>query len=98
VAEQFCKPYKCKVTNPDKQSLKVLTTNSFTNFEPQYVCIQGLTGTLPDMGSAVASKLTAFRVDNTGLEQCRPNHLAALGSSNYTGKVHLDCLGIILAV
>jgi len=37
-------------------------------------------------------------VDNTGLEQCRPNHLAALGSSNYTGKVHLDCLGIILAV
>ncbi len=60
--------------------------------------MQGLTGTLPDMGSAVASKLTAFRVDNTGLEQCWPKHLAALGSRNYTGKVHLDCLGIILAV
>ncbi|DBA84440.1 TPA: hypothetical protein ACH3X1_006072 [Trebouxia sp. C0004] len=50
-------------------------------------CQTGLSGPLPDMGSAVASKLTAFRVDNTGLEQCRPDRLAALGSGNYSGKV-----------
>ncbi len=58
--------------------------------------MQGLLGTLPDMGSAVASKLRALNLGNTGLEQCRPNHLAALGSGNYTGKVHPDCFGTIL--
>ncbi len=60
--------------------------------------MQGLSGTLPDMGNAVASKLRALSVGNTGLEQCRPSHLAALGSKNYTGEVRPDCFGIILAV
>ncbi len=60
--------------------------------------MQALSGTLPDVGSAVASKLRAFSVGNTGLEQCRPSHLAALGSRNYTGQVRPDCFGIILAV
>ncbi len=50
------------------------------------------------MGNAVASKLRALSVGNTGLEQCRPSHLAALGSKNYTGEVRPDCFGIILAV
>ncbi len=60
--------------------------------------MQGLVGTLPDMGSAVASKLRAFSAANTSLEQCRPNHLAALGSKNYTGKVRTDSFVIVLAV
>ncbi|KAA6421082.1 MAG: serine threonine kinase [Trebouxia sp. A1-2] len=46
-----------------------------------------LSGTLPDVGSAVASKLRALNVGDTGLQQCQPSHLAALGSKNYTGKV-----------
>lgn len=60
--------------------------------------MQNLSGTLPDVGSAVASKLRALNVGDTGLQQCQPSHLAALGSKNYTGKVRPDCFGIILAV
>lgn len=67
------------------------------------VCMQGLSGALPDMGSAIASKLRAFSVGSTGLEQCRPNHLAAFGSKNYSGQVQPDCHsgcsgGAVLAV
>jgi hypothetical protein len=57
--------------------------------------MQGLSGTLPDMGSAVATKLRALNLGNTGLEQCPPNHLAALGSGNHTGKVHPHGFGTI---
>lgn len=42
------------------------------------VCVQGLVGSVPNLGGQICSKMTSLSLQNTNLMQCNATHLSAL--------------------
>lgn len=60
---------------PDMQQMNAAKAGSVLSV--LVVCLQLLTGRMPDMGQAVASKASGVALSNTSLVQCNKTHLAA---------------------
>ncbi len=51
------------------------------------VLLQGLVGSIPNLGSQISSKITSVSLQNTSLVQCNASHLAALRGLAIPGEV-----------
>ncbi len=51
------------------------------------VLLQGLVGSVPDLGKEISSKITSVSLQNTSLVQCNASHLAALRGLAVPGEV-----------
>ena len=52
-------------------------------------CAQGLTGSVPNLGRQISSKMTSLSLQNTNLVQCNATHLSALQPAAASGQVPL---------
>ena len=51
------------------------------------VLLQGLVGSVPNLGGEISSKITSISLQNTSLVQCNASHLVALRGLAVPGEV-----------
>ena len=74
------------------QSIAIITVSSAqdndrTDKKLGCVCMQGLVGSVPNLGRQISSKMTSLSLQNTSLVQCNATHLSALYTAATYGQV-----------
>ena len=64
--------------------------NERTDKEFGFAFAQGLTGSVPNLGRQISSKMTSLSLQNTTLVQCNATHLSALQPAAASGQVPVN--------